>query len=121
MKRKDYQAIADLTSEALKIPTIKVRIKNVLGGRANKNYITLPKWLEHYDKEYQIYYVVHEVCHYLKPHVKGLLGHNKMFQKYEDKALELWGITIKRAKIYPKELYANGQRIKNIVKNKKED
>ena len=116
MDRKDYQTIADLTSEALKIPCIQVRIKNVLGGRANKNYITLPKWLEKYDEEYQTYYVVHEVCHYLRHTIKGMRGHNAIFQKYEDEALELWGIKIERAKAYPKALYANGKRIKNICK-----
>ena len=111
MDRKDYQAIVDLTSEALGISSIPIRIKNVGGGRANKNYITLPKWLDKYDEQYQIYYTVHETCHY------GFgRNHFSLFKMGEDKALALWGIKIERKKAYPKALYANGQRIKNILK-----
>jgi len=111
MNREDYQTIVDLTSEALGILSIPVRIKNVRAGRANKNYITLPKWLDHYDEQYQIYYAVHETCHY------GYYpkGHNLSFKTSEDKALALWDIKIERHKAYPKALYANGKRIENIL------
>ncbi len=112
MKLKDYQVIVDLTSKALKIPSIKVRIKNVNGGRANKNYITLPKWLDNYDAYYQIYYTVHETCHYVEKRRK----HNLLFKECEDRMLALWGIRIIRKKAYPKALYANGKRIKSILK-----
>lgn len=115
MNRKDYQVIVDLTSEALRISSIPVRIKKVYGGRANKNYITLPKWLEEYDEQYQIYYAVHETCHYLRYSIKGIYRHNSLFKSYENEALALWGIKIIRKKAYPKTLYANGQRIKNIL------
>lgn len=109
--REDYQAIVDLTSEALGIPSILVRIKKVYAGRANKNYIALPKFLDKYDEQYQIYYAVHEACHYVN---KGM-GHKPPFKEIEDRILALWNIKIKRAKAYPKALYANGKRIKNIL------
>jgi len=111
MKLEDYQVIVDLTSEQLEISSVQVRIKKVNGGRANKNYITLPKWLDEYDEQYQIYYAVHETCHY----GLGRRRHNLLFKKDEDRMLELWDIKIERKKAYPRVLYANGKRIENVL------
>jgi len=114
MKQKDFQMIVDLTSEELGIKTIPVRIKDTFAGHANKKYITLPKWIENYDVKYQIYYAVHETCHYGEDGKRR--EHNLLFKETEDKMLKLWGITITRKKAYPKTLNYNGQSIKNIPK-----
>ena len=111
MEREDFQTVVDLTSEALGLrKPMPVRIKNVLKGMANKQYITIPKWIENYDELYQIYYAIHETCHYLM-HNKN---HKDKFKKDEDRALALWGMSIIRKKAYPKSLCCNGQSIKNI-------
>ena len=111
MKREDYQAIIDLTAEKLGIISkIEVKIKDIRGGRANKGYIALPKWLEKYDEQYQIYYAVHETCHYAFG-----MNHGVIFKAGEDKTLALWDIEIIRKKAYPKLLYANGKRIDKIL------
>lgn len=115
MRLSDYQAVVDLTSEALGIATIEVKIKNVLGGRSLPHSITLPLWLHDYDEAYGIYYAVHETVHYLRYSVPGLRGHNDIFKEKEDKALALWGLRIVRKKAYPKYLYDNGKRINNIL------
>ena len=114
MKRKDYQAVVDLTSEALGLKNpMLVRIKKVYQGRANKYYITIPQWVANYDELYQIYYAVHETCHYLMNNK----NHKDKFKKDEDKALALWDMSIVRKKAYPKSLCCNGQSIKNIPGN----
>jgi hypothetical protein len=115
MTSQDYRTIIDLTAKHFKIDlsNVALRIKKVAGGRAGHNYITLPQWLEEYDENYRIYYAVHEVCH----HIVGIeRWHDQVFREVEDKALALWGLKIIRSKAYPKELYANGQKINNIVK-----
>ena len=113
MNRQDYQVIVDLTSEALGVKTMPIRIKKVYAGHANKNYITIPQWVEKYDEAYQIYYAVHEICHYDK---KGRRSHTSLFKYDENRMLELWDIKIVRKKAYPKTLFCNGQPVKNIPK-----
>lgn len=86
-------------------------------GRQTLFYITLPKWLENHDESYAIYYCIHEACHVVDHLKYGYNGpHSEMFKEIEDEALALWGLKIERAKAYPKELYANGQQIKNILR-----
>lgn len=109
MEREDLQAVVDLTAEEFGGESIPVKIKPTLSGRANEQYITLPRWIRRYAEAYQIYYAVHEICHYLVGYEKW---HNIEFKKMEDKALAVWGIKIKRAKVYPKAMTMNGQSIK---------
>ena len=122
MTLQDYKTISELTIEHFGffrlLKMVEIKVKDVNSGKANlRSYkITLPKFLEKYDDNYAIYYAVHEVCHIIS-FVKGRDdGHGERFKKIEDEALALWGLKIKRAKVYPKELYANGQRVENIVK-----
>jgi len=115
MTIQDYRTIIDLTAEHFRIDlsNIVLKIKVRSCGSAGRSYITLPQWLEEYDENYRIYYAVHEACH----HITGLgCGHSWMFRKVEDEALALWGLEIERKKAYPKELYANGQKVKNIIR-----
>lgn len=128
MTLQDYQLIVARVLDHFKVcpDNLKVNVKDVkYGGRTGWRvrrgktlfYITLPKWLENYDESYAIYYCIHETCHvvnHLKYGYNGL--HSETFKRIEDEALALWGIRIVRKKAYPKELYANGQMIRNIVR-----
>lgn len=129
MTIQDYQPIVDRVLDYFNVhpDSLKVKVKDVKGGgrtgwryRNGRTlfYITLPKWLEIYDEQYAIYYAVHETCHVvtrLKGKHRG--RHCENFKRIEEEALALYGIRIKRAKAYPKELYANGQRVYNIVRH----
>jgi len=108
MNTEDYQAIVDLTAEAFNSSSLPVRMRNIRGGGYASNYfITLPLWLREQVEIYQIYYCVHEICH----HIAGQHeGHSSIFKNTENSALALWGITIKRAKVYPRVLYLNGEK-----------
>ena len=130
MTIKDYQPIVDRVLDHFKVhpDQLDLRVKDVkYGGRTGWRYeggktlfyITLPKWLENYDKQYATYYAIHETCHivtHLTYHKR--LMHSEVFKRIEDEALALYGIRIVRAKAYPKELYANGQQVYNIVRKK---
>lgn len=119
MTLQDYKTISELTAEHFGVSKrVEIKVKDVGGGRAHldKYYITLPKFLEDYDDNYAIYYAVHEICHIIVFAKGNWEAHGEMFKKIEDEALALWGLKIKRAKVYPKELYANGQRIRNVLR-----
>lgn len=119
MTLQDYKTISELTAEHFGVfKKVEIKVKDVRGGYAYsyKCYITLPKFLEKYDDNYAIYYAVHETCHIIAFIKNRDRMHGEEFKRIEDEALALWGLKIKRAKVYPKELYANGQRIKNILR-----
>ncbi len=129
MTIQDYQPIVDRVLDYFKVhpDSLKVKVKDVKGGgrtgwRYKEGrtlyYITLPKWLEKYDEQYAIYYAIHETCHVVF-RLKGYhqRGHSNVFKLIEDEALTLYGIRIVRKKAYPKEVYANGQSVYNIVRH----
>ena len=129
MTIQDYQPIVEHVLDHFKVrpDSLKVNVKDVkYGGRTGWRYrngrtlfyITLPKWLEKYDEQYATYYAVHETCH-IVVRLKGTRRgpHCENFKRIEDEALALWGIRIVRRKAYPKELYANGQSVYNIVRH----
>jgi hypothetical protein len=112
MTEKDLQSIIDLTIDRFKTwfpihPSLQIKdLKR--GGRANwkTSCISIPLWALKYGEHYVTYYTLHELTHYYNGH---LGGHGPLFKSIEDKLLGLWGLSIKRAKAYPKSLYANGQ------------
>ena len=109
--QSDLQAAIDLTIElrpAWFPNRPKVICKTVGRGRANwkTNSITIPQWSIETGDSYALYYAIHELAHYFGGR---LGGHSAMFQKIEDELLSIWGLSIKRAKAYPKALFANGQ------------
>jgi len=125
---QDYQQIIKKTAEHFGVyKEVVVRVKDIKrGGRAHWRVrdgklllsITLPKWLEEYDDEYAKYYAVHEICHLIEKALFRASSHEERFKRIEDEALALWGLKIKRAKAYPKELYFNGQRVENIIRKR---
>lgn len=129
MTIQDYQPIVDCVLNHFKVhpDSLKVNVKDIKGGgRAGWRYrnrrtlyrITLPKWLEEYDEQYAIYYAIHEACHVVVHLQNKYSGrHCEYFKKIEDEALALYKIRIVRKKAYPKEVYANGQSVYNIVRH----
>ena len=101
MRPKAYQDIADCTMGYFGKPFVKVVVKDVVRGYAHKDYIVIPKWIQMYAEEYQIYYIIHELSHI----IAGVENkHNDKFKEIEDKALRLWSLEIERKKVYPKEI-----------------
>lgn len=112
---KEYQKIADKVFNYFNVhpKSLKIRISDVKGGWASgdgagNDRITLPKWLEEKDKNYAIYYCIHEVSHVVA-HLKGSRkAHDAFFKKIQGEALALWGIrTINKSSC----LYVNGYKI----------
>lgn len=91
---------------------IQIRQFAVARGRGYflKRKIILPEWVSEYDRFYQIYYAVHELCH-------CMIGyeHNEAFKMVEDCLLNLWDIKILRMRVYPKKLFREGREILNII------
>ena len=120
LTQEDLQSIIDLTIERMREffpirPTLHYK-EISRNGRANwkTNSITVPCWAGRIGESYVIYYTLHELTHYVNGH---LGGHGEFFKRMEDKILAIWGLSIKRAKCYPKELYANGQSQPTLKKN----
>lgn len=106
----DIQTVADLTADFLKIQSPVVRVVKIQRGYADpaKNLITIPEWVFERGESYAIYYVAHEISHLSVP-TKAWASegsHGKTFKLVEDSALKAWGLSIRRAKAYPKEIFA---------------
>lgn len=104
MKISELQTIADLAAKELGLnirPTIQVRDVNTGRARRKTNKITIPLWATQRVREYAIYYVIHEVCHF----IEGAWHHTPKLKKLEQGILKRLGIKIEYAKVYPKALY----------------
>jgi predicted SprT family Zn-dependent metalloprotease len=110
----DLLTIADKVIEKEKLNYIDVQFKQVLRGRARygTRKITIPLWLLERAKEYQIFYIIHEVSHFINYDTKGYTGHDNNLKRIEQKILKEYHIYIKYAKAYPKWLCnAQGEKI----------
>jgi len=113
MRPGAYQDIADCTMGYFGKPFVKVVVKDVVRGYAHKDYIVIPKWIQMYAEEYQIYYIIHELSHI----IAGVENkHNDKFMEIEDKALHLWSLEIERKRVYPKVIRreCSGEIITNV-------
>lgn len=89
---------------------VKIRRDRLKGrGYPREKKIELPIWLNRYDVMYRVYYVLHELVHCMVG-----VEHNLMFMKVEDAILDIWDIKIVRRTVYPRMMYWNGMRIRNI-------
>jgi len=82
---------------------ITIEVKQIRrGGRAclQTRYISIPLWANR-TKEYFVYYVIHELTHFILPYH----GHNKIFKLREQAICKRYDITISYKKAYPKFLY----------------
>jgi len=113
MKINDLQSIVDLTTTDMEkhFPIVpKVIVKDTRRGHAlwKSSCVSIPKWAWTYGEGYLMYYVLHELTHY----VGGKLsGHGVFFKQMEDILLAKWDIRIIRAKCYPKAVYYKGKQI----------
>jgi len=84
------------------LPYPIVELKNVKGAgsyRSKSNKITLPIWILKYSDIFQIYYAIHETCHY---RVKS--GHGPLFREFEIKILKHFGMVPVYKGVYAKRL-----------------
>ena len=70
--------------------------------------MTIPLWVIRQDRDHALAYVVHEAAHVLTPGH----GHDASYKRVEDHLLKREGYSIKRMKIYAKELYIHGPQKK---------
>ena len=63
-------------------------------GHGGADAFSLPRWIAEECDAYQVYYIVHEVCHALH------LGHGKDFKRAERAALANLGLTITYRRAY---------------------
>ena len=98
---RDMKKILTILSLKYKLPKITIQIKSTRCGRARfrTNKITLPKWIFTRIKEYQLYYIIHEICHFIT-----LQGHTDKFKQVETDILKEYNILPIYNKAYPKEL-----------------
>ncbi|MCW3134546.1 MAG: hypothetical protein N2V78_09490 [Methanophagales archaeon] len=113
MNIEKYQDIADVTMSYFGKPLVRVVVKDVARGYPHKDYIVIPRWIQKYAEEYQIYYIVHELSHI----IAGVENkHNDKFMEIEDKALDLWSLEIDRKRVYPKKIRKeySGEVVTNV-------
>lgn len=100
--------IAKTAARFLNLRPPRVFIKDVCHGHGysfddKPSYITIPHSLLHNrPKPYVVYYIAHEVAH---THPNGD-GHGSSFKRVERRVLKRFGMGIRYAKAYPRELYA---------------
>ena len=104
--KQDCQIVLDLLNEHFNA-TVSMQIKHIRSGRANPDLkrFTVPFWALDMGETYAFYYVIHEFTHAWF----NDWGHDSQFKHHEDSLLDLFGLKIDRAKIFPKRLYLNGE------------
>jgi hypothetical protein len=117
MTQREYQMVVDRTRKLIGYRRpVKVSVEDLAYGQGyyEDKIIKMPCWIEKYDTAYQIYYVVHELCH-------CIIGvqHTQLFKVHENTMLGLWNIRIVRKTVYPKKLYVWGVECNNIPSKEK--
>lgn len=98
------EKVARFVAKRLRVKLEKVYVKDTARGHAHTgtSSIILPHWLLHRcPKPYIVYYIAHEVAH-LYP---GTILHEPAFKRVERRALKFFGMGIKYAHAYPRELF----------------
>lgn len=110
-KNNYYQKLADRLARRIcrteNISPITIEVKNICrGGRAilDTRYISIPLWANR-TKEYFVYYVIHELTHFIGVGDYKYLGHSETFKLKEQDILKRYNIKIEYSKAYPKYLY----------------
>ena len=84
------------------VPPVTIEVKELRrGGRAvlHNRYISIPLWANR-TKEYFIYYVIHEITHF----ICSYCGHSMAFKLKEQEICKRYNIAIEYSKAYPKRL-----------------
>ena len=102
---------------------ITLRLADNRIGNANyfDRILTLPYWLFNFSNnynnnnkplEYQYYYVLHEICHFIVNDKHRFYGHQGLFRETERKMLSEFGLVPIYARAYVKQLKTeNGETI----------
>lgn len=100
--KKDFQIIADDLCKQYNLSHIKVELKNTKCGRARKktNKITIPKFAIGFGKSFSIYYIIHEVCHFITDQ-----NHTDHFKTVETNILKKYNMLPIYSRAYAKTLY----------------
>lgn len=103
---QNLKNIASVIIKKHNIKPIRIEFKQVRRGRARykTRSITIPTWIFKGIKEYRIYYMVHELTHFIGHEKFGIGGHGKLFKKIENQILADYNIIPIYSKAYPKEL-----------------
>lgn len=98
---RGLQDIADLLCPIYNIGKVVVELKDVKRGRVRRRAkkITLPVWATTYPFEFLLYYLVHELCHFI---TGG--EHGRIFKQKETEILKRFNIVPIYGRAYAKEL-----------------
>ena len=105
--KKELLKIAEKTIADNELDNIEIQFKQVLRGRARAETrkITIPIWAIQGRKEYGIYYIIHELTHFITYKNFGFDGsHCELFKKIETAILKKYNIKPIYSKAYPKYL-----------------
>ncbi len=105
------------------LQNITLRLRDNHNGKANytNRTLTIPYWLFNFSKdysnsnnplEYQYYYILHEICHFIVNDKYGFHGHQGLFRETEHKMLSEFGLIPIYARAYVKQLKTeNGETV----------
>ena len=81
--------------------SIKIHLKNIQRGRAKykTGYISIPLWAVDCGQAYLLYYLIHEICHFMTHN-----GHSSQFQQDERHYLAKYGLIPVYKRVYVKKL-----------------
>jgi len=101
MNKQDFQNLCNALTQQLSLPPITVELKNTQRGRARTktNKITIPKFAIGFGKAFCVYYIIHEVCHFLQR------GHGSKFKLIETEILKSYDLIPIYSRAYAKKLY----------------
>jgi len=113
--KKDLTEIGKQIIKENNLSDIEIQFKHVRRGRARRKTrkITIPIWAITGVKAYGIYYVIHEIVHFIKYDLYNLGDyHGELFKKIETSILKKYNIKSIYNKAYAKYLTdLNGNKI----------
>lgn len=103
---RELKRLSQIIIKRYDLTPIKIEFKAVKRGRARSltRKITIPIWIFESVKEYQYYYIIHELVHFILHDKFGFSEHNKGFKKLESQILRDYNIIPIYSKAYAKEL-----------------
>ena len=112
--KPELYKIAEEVIKNNNLKDITIHFKNVKRGRASgkTRKITIPIWAIFRVRAFAVYYVIHEICHFIVNDKLGGRGHGELFKQVEINTLEKYNIKPIYKKAYPKYLTdLNGNKL----------
>lgn len=106
MNIRELKKLAQVIILKHNLTPIKIQFKAVRRGKAriSTRKITIPIWIFESVKEYQYYYIIHELTHFILKDNFGFAEHSETFKKLESQILRDYSIIPIYSKVYAKEL-----------------